>query len=51
MVSISFINHLNELYRYNASIFWCQKGCDFAKGRMSDDIKRIEADNMCKMMA
>ena len=27
------------------------KGCDFAKGRMSDELKRIEATNMCKMMA
>ena len=36
---------------FNSSIFVCQKGCDFAKGRMSDEIKRIEAENMCKMMA
>ena len=27
------------------------KGCDFARGRMSSDIGRIEATNMCKMMA
>ena len=36
---------------WNASMFWCQKGCDFGKGKMSDEMKRIEADNMCKMMA
>ena len=36
---------------WNASMFWCQKGCDFARGKMSDDLKRMEADNMCKMMA
>ena len=32
-------------------MFWCQKGCDFARGRMTDPTMRIEADNMCKMMA
>ena len=32
-------------------MFWCQKGCDYARGRMSDNVKRMEADNMCKMMA
>ena len=37
--------------RWNASINWCQKGCDISRGRMSDEIKRIEADNMCKMLA
>ena len=21
---------------YNSSTFWCQKGCDFSKGRKSD---------------
>ena len=36
---------------WNSSMFWCQKGCDFARGKMSDPLKRIEADNMCKMMA
>lgn len=36
---------------YNASTFWCQKGCDFARGRMSDPLERERADNMCKMMA
>ena len=38
-------------YRWNPSSFWCQKGCDFARGRMSDEVSRIEATNMCKMMA
>ena len=37
--------------RYNSSVFWCQKGCDFARGRNTDPILREEADNMCKMMA
>ena len=32
-------------------MFWCQKGCDFGRGKMSDELKRTEADNMCKMMA
>ena len=32
-------------------MFWCQKGCDFGRGKMSDEVKRMEADNMCKMMA
>ena len=32
-------------------MFWCQKGCDYSRGKMSDDLNRIEADNMCKMMA
>ena len=32
-------------------MFWCQKGCDFSRGRMSDNVSRIEATNMCKMMA
>jgi len=36
---------------WNASIFWCQKGCDFARGRMSDKLQREEAENMCRMMA
>ena len=36
---------------YNASTFWCQKGCDFGRGRKGDENLRIEADNMCKMMA
>ena len=36
---------------WNSSVFWCQKGCDFGRGKMSDPLKRIEADNMCKMMA
>eukprot|EP00347_Sterkiella_histriomuscorum_P001241 403372788 len=36
---------------WNSSIFWCQKGCDLSKGRMSDQQFREEADNMCKMMA
>ena len=25
---------------YNASTFWCQKGCDFARGRKSDELLR-----------
>ena len=36
---------------YNASTFWCQKGCDFGRGRKSDELLREQADNMCKMMA
>jgi len=36
---------------FNSSLFWCQKGCDFARGRMSDPLLRMEAENMCKMMA
>ena len=36
---------------WNSSLFWCQKGCDFGRGRMSDPLLRQEADNMCKMMA
>ena len=36
---------------YNSSIFWCQKGCDFGRGRKSDVLLREQADNMCKMMA
>ena len=27
------------------------KGCDYGAGRMSDEVQRIEATNMCKMMA
>ena len=50
-------------FRWNASTFWCQKGCDFSRGRQSDPLLRYallrpiinllreEADNMCKMMA
>ena len=26
--------------RWNASGFWCQKGCDFARGRQSDPLLR-----------
>ena len=37
--------------RWNSSQFWCMKGCDFSLGKMSDEVKRIEATNMCKMMA
>lgn len=36
---------------WNSSIFWCQKGCDMGRGRMSDPLLRKEADNMCKMLA
>ena len=36
---------------WNSSQFWCMKGCDFGRGKMSDELKRIEATNMCKMMA
>ena len=36
---------------WNASTFWCQKGCDFSRGRASDPLLRDEAENMCKMMA
>ena len=36
---------------WNSSMHWCQKGCDFGKGRQQTNLQRIEADNMCKMMA
>ena len=36
---------------YNSSMFWCQKGCDLARGRMSDPIERQRTDHMCKMLA
>lgn len=36
---------------WNASMHWCRKGCDFAKGRVNDSILRKEAVNMCKMTA
>ena len=36
---------------WNSSVYWCQKGCDFGMGRMSDPLLRQEAENMCKMMA
>ena len=36
---------------YNSSTFWCQKGCDFGRGRKSDPLNREQAENMCKMMA
>ena len=25
---------------YNSSTFWCQKGCDFGRGRKSDPLNR-----------
>ena len=40
-----------SLARWNSSVFWCQKGCDFSRGRNTDPLLREEADNMCKMMA
>lgn len=36
---------------FNASVHWCQKGCDYAKGRVNHPILRKEAENMCKMVA
>ncbi len=36
---------------WNASTFWCQKGCDFSRGRGSDDLDRRESLKMCQMMA
>lgn len=36
---------------WNSSIFWCQKGCDYGKGRQQDPLLREQADNMCKMLA
>lgn len=36
---------------WNSSVFWCQKGCDIGKGRMTDPNLRIETDHMCKMLA
>ena len=45
-------NHssITLLSRWNPSVFWCQKGCDFSRGRMSDDNSRLEATKMCQMM-
>ena len=41
-----------EAFEYwNSSTFWCQKGCDFGRGRQQSSLMRVEADNMCKMMA
>ena len=31
---------------WNSSMFFCRKGCDFAKGRMQDPDDRVEAENM-----
>lgn len=36
---------------YNSSTFWCQKGCDYGKGRQQTPVMRMEAENMCKMVA
>ena len=36
---------------YNSSIYWCQKGCDIGHGRQGDDLERMRADAMCKMLA
>jgi hypothetical protein len=36
---------------YNSSVFWCQKGCDYGRGRQESPLMRQEADNMCKMIA
>merc|ERR1711988_1627878 len=36
---------------WNSSQFWCMKGCDIGRGRMSDEVDRLEATNMCKMLA
>lgn len=36
---------------WNASMHWCRKGCDFARGRVNDPILRKESENMCKMTA
>ena len=36
---------------YNASTFWCQKGCDFGRGRKTDELRLEQANNMCRMMA
>ena len=36
-------------FYWNASMYHCRKGCDFAMGRMQDPIDRLEAENMCKM--
>ena len=31
-----------EAYEWwNASMFWCQKGCDFGKGRVNDPLLRV----------
>ena len=38
-------------YSWNSSQHWCMKGCDLARGKMSDELKRLEATNMCKMLA
>ena len=36
---------------WNASMHWCRKGCDFARGRVNDVILRKEATQMCKQFA
>ena len=36
---------------YNSSTFWCQKGCDFGRGRKGEALLQEQAKNMCKMMA
>lgn len=36
---------------YNSSMFWCQKGCDYSKGRKLSDDGVKEAHRMCKQVA
>jgi hypothetical protein len=36
---------------WNSSMFWCQKGCDIGRGRMSDPLLRQQTEHMCKMLA
>ena len=36
---------------YNSSTYWCQKGCDFGKGRQQSELRRKEANYMCMQLA
>ncbi len=36
---------------YNSSAHWCKKGCDFAKGRVNNQLLRKESEHMCKQLA
>ena len=36
---------------FNASVTWCDKGCDIGMGRQQDPLLRKQADDMCKMLA
>eukprot|EP00357_Protocruzia_adherens_P004648 CAMPEP_0115006822 /NCGR_PEP_ID=MMETSP0216-20121206/20745_1 /TAXON_ID=223996 /ORGANISM="Protocruzia adherens, Strain Boccale" /LENGTH=105 /DNA_ID=CAMNT_0002373511 /DNA_START=36 /DNA_END=353 /DNA_ORIENTATION=+ len=36
---------------FNNSVHFCQKGCDFATGRVNDPEMRLEAERMCATLA